>query len=335
MTTEIKAWEIADGQLKLLETSLVQEGKMEAIDLEEWIASDSTIVRADLKIIGRQVKTLSGFLDLLAIDSSGSVVVIELKRDKLARDALAQAIDYASDVASWSLAKISEICVKYLGEDLEDVLSETFSGADLEHLTINETQKVVLIGFNIESSLERMIEWLSGVYGVGINAVSLKYVRTSTGAEVLMRTAVVSEQTEPPPKGTTITMSDDAGSYEYDQLELLLVRYLSQKLVTAQRIRDILLPLCLKQDHVTREELKEEFVARNIAPDVNKAGYSLTSFSLQIGLQKNDFLRQVIGYQYPNNPWEKDNYFIQPEYRSLVEKVLANFNREVAYAEDG
>lgn len=337
MATEIKTWEIVSGQLKLLETSLVQEGKMETVDLEEWIASDSSIVRPDLKIIGRQVKTQSGFLDLLAIDSSGNVIVIELKRDKLARDALAQAIDYASDVASWSFVQIGEICVKYLGEDLEDVLSETFSDSDLEHLSINEVQKVILVGFSTEPSLERMIEWLSGLYGVGINAVNLKYIRTSAGDEVLMRTTVVSEQTEEArvkTKPPTIRMSDKAGAYDEDQLELLLVHYLSQDRVTAQRIRDILLPLGLEQDHVTREELKHEFVARGIATDTAKAGYSLTGFSGQIGLQKNDFLRQVVGYRYPNNPWEKDNYFIRPEYRSLVEKVLVSLNSEVAHVED-
>lgn len=60
----------------------------------------------------------------------------------------------------------------------------------------------------------------------------------------------------------------------------------------------------------------------------------MESFSGQIGLQKNDFLRQVVGYRYPNNPWEKDSYFIRPEYRSLVEKVLVSLNSEVAHVED-
>ena len=30
-----------------------------------------------------------------------------------------------------------------------------------------------------------------------------------------------------------------------------------------------------------------------------------------MGMEKNDFLRQVIGYEYPTNEWEKDNYFIR------------------------
>src|SRR5436190_1136785 len=102
MPTEIKAWEIIEGRLQSLNNSLAQAGRTEALDLEGWLASDPSIIRPGLKVIGRQVSTRSGPLDLLAIDRSGSLTVIELKRDKLPREALAQAIDYASDVGSWS-----------------------------------------------------------------------------------------------------------------------------------------------------------------------------------------------------------------------------------------
>lgn len=328
MATETKAWEIVDNQLAPLDTTLVHEGRMETLDLEGWIASDPSIIRPGLKVIGRQVTTNSGPLDLLAIDRSGDLVVVELKRDQLPREALAQAIDYTSDVASWGIDKISEICAKYIGESLEDVLNEHFPDIDLESLAINESQRVVLVGFAIESSLERMIEWLSDGFGVGINAVILKYIRTSSGNEVLTRTAIISEQAEEAQvkaKKFTIPMSDNPGAYEQSQLKALLTRYLSQDLVTAQRIRDVVLPACLKQDYVTRDELKKEFVKQNVAPEFAKAGFVLTTISGQIGMEKNDFLRQVIGYEYPNFPWEKDNYFVRSEYRTLVEEVLTSF----------
>lgn len=329
MATEIKAWEIISGRLKPLQTSLVQEGKMEALDLEEWLSSDSSVIRPGLKVIGRQVVTRSGPLDLLAIDRSGNLIVIELKRDRLPREALAQAIDYASDVAAWSIDKIREVCAKYTGESLEDVFNEAFPDVDLETLAINESQRIILVGFAIESSLERMIEWLSNGYGVGINAVILKYIRTSGGNEVLTRSTIISEQVEEErvkTKKFTIPMSDEPGSYEEDQLRDLLLRYLAQDLLTARRIRNVLLPACLERDHITREELKRELVKRKAIIDVSKAGYGLTVISAQIGMQKNDFLRQVIGYEYPNNPWEKDNYFIRSQYRHLVREVLVTLN---------
>jgi hypothetical protein len=41
-------------------------------------------------------------------------------------------------------------------------------------------------------------------------------------------------------------------------------------------------------------------------------------------MEKNDFLRQVISYEYPNpnNPWQKDNYGVRDDYRELVKEVL-------------
>ena len=329
MATEIKAWEIVQGQLKPLETSLIKEGRTEAQDLEEWIVSDPSIIRPGLEIIGRQVATQSGPLDLLAVDRSGNLVVIELKRDQLPRDALAQAIDYASDVASWSIDKIGEACARYTGQSLEDVLSEAFPDIDLESLAVNETQRIILVGFALESSLERMIEWLSDGYGVSINAVSLKYLRTSAGNEVLTRTSIISEQVEESrakKQKFTIPMSDEPGEYEDDELREMLLRHLSQDLVTAQRIRDVLLPAALERDRITRDKLKQEFVAQDALDDPSKVGYVLSLISSQIGMQKNDFLRQVIGYDYPNYPWEKDNYFIRPKYQHLVREVLVSVN---------
>src|SRR5947208_10392508 len=117
MATEIKSWEIVDGRLVEVVSRLADHGR--ELDLESWLESDPSIIRPGLKIIGRQVLTRSGPLDLLAIDRTGSVVVIELKRDRLPREALAQGIDYAADIATWSLDKLGEVCASYCGEALE------------------------------------------------------------------------------------------------------------------------------------------------------------------------------------------------------------------------
>jgi len=132
----------------------------------------------------------------LGIDSTGDLYVIELKRDRLPREALAQAIDYASDLQSWSVERLSEICEKYTNQSLEDFFNDAFPDTDLEGITINESQRILLVGFALDPALERMIEWLSNEYGVGINAVILKYVHTASGSELLATTAILSEETE-------------------------------------------------------------------------------------------------------------------------------------------
>jgi RecB family endonuclease NucS len=70
-----------NGKPKPMHSSLAEEGRTEQRDLESWIAVDPEMVGQDLVLIGRQVQTKSGPLDLLAIDRSGALVVIELKRN--------------------------------------------------------------------------------------------------------------------------------------------------------------------------------------------------------------------------------------------------------------
>jgi len=332
MATEIKTWQIIDGKLETIDKNMSHEGRTEKYDLEPWVVSNPSIISSDLAIIGRQVSTKSGPMDLLAIDKSGNLVIIELKRDKLPREALAQAIDYASDVAYWSIEKLSEICTKFNGKSLEDTLNETFQDIDLESVNVNESQRIIVVGFAIESSLERMIEWLSDKFDVNINAVILQYVKTRKGDELLIKTTIISEELElekiKKKKKFEIPMSDEPGNYDDNKLKQLLGDYLSRTQITIQRIRDVLIPACLEKGVITREHLKRELIKHDVSIDESKIGNHITVISSQFGMKKNDFLRQVIKYEYPNNPWEKDNYHIRENYQELIKEVLKNLNNK-------
>jgi hypothetical protein len=325
MATQIRTWQIVDGKLRSVDTTLADNGRRETDDLESWIAAEPSILGPDIALIGRQVMTQSGPLDLLGIDKAGNIVVVELKRDRLPREVLAQAIDYASDIATWSAERLSEECVKYTTKSLSDLFTDTFEDVGLENLTINESQRILLVGFGAESSLERMIEWLSDNYGVDVNAIVLQYARTVGGEELLTKTAIMSEAEERArSKGRkfTIAMSDEPGQYGETELRERLYDYLSSNLWSSRRIREILLPACLEQGRVTREQLVQEFLKRGAADDAAMAGRFVSLISLQLGMAKNGFLRQAIGYEYPEFPWQKDNYQIRDGYRDLIKGLL-------------
>ena len=73
---------------------------------------------------------------------------------------------------------------------------------------------------------------------------------------------------------------------------------------------------------LTREQLKKELLDYDSALDASKVGYHLTTMSSQLGMKKNDFLRQVVAYEYPNYAWEKDNFSLREEFKDLVREVL-------------
>jgi len=157
MATEIKVWQIEDGELTPLETTMAEARRTELEDLEQWIRSYPSILGQDILIIGEQVQTKSGPLDFLGIDRSGNTVIIELKRDRIPREALTQAMDYASDVATWDFDRLSEECAKYAEQSLDTYINDSFEDLDLQDVSVNQMQRILLVGTYVEESLERMV----------------------------------------------------------------------------------------------------------------------------------------------------------------------------------
>ena len=65
--------------------------------------------------------------------------------------------------------------------------------SDLE--VINGGHSMIVVGSQIDASTQRIMEYLSGTYGVGINAATFQYLQTEGGGELLVRSfAVAPEQ---------------------------------------------------------------------------------------------------------------------------------------------
>ena len=55
MATEIQVWQIVDGILGAVNSSLKEAGRKEVDDLEKWIKSNPAILGGNISIIGEQV----------------------------------------------------------------------------------------------------------------------------------------------------------------------------------------------------------------------------------------------------------------------------------------
>lgn len=137
------------------------------IELEEIIQSNPAILDDNWLIVGRQVKTeFNTYIDLLAIDNSGSIIIIELKKHKTSREVVAQGLDYASWVKSLSASQISAIYEDYIAKynisrnSLEEEYYEKFK-IKLEEESINNSHQIVIVATELDSSTERIVEYLS------------------------------------------------------------------------------------------------------------------------------------------------------------------------------
>jgi len=137
------------------------------IELEKIIQSNPAMLDDNWMIIGRQVMTeFNTYIDLLAIDNSGSIIIIELKKHKTSREVVAQGLDYASWVKSLSASQIIAIYEAYIvrysqkQNSLEDAYYEKFK-IKLEEESINHSHQIVIVAAELDSSTERIVEYLS------------------------------------------------------------------------------------------------------------------------------------------------------------------------------
>ena len=201
--TDLGVWTVDGDAPRRVDRSVVDLEK----DLEGWIANDSSLLAAGLTVVGRQVWLDGGPLDLLAIDKQDRWVVIELKRTRLHRRALAQALDYASSIAQMDDGDLEDRLrggLAALGD--ADELSRVVR-RQLEGEGGPREVAVLLAGVGVDAGLERIVEHLGDTYGVPIRIVSFEVFEPDGGPRVLIR-EVTEEQAEsrPPQPRRTVEM---------------------------------------------------------------------------------------------------------------------------------
>jgi len=144
-----------------------QDFKQENIEeqLETWIENNPyCLLDEKVLIIGRQVTTnLGSIVDLLALDKSGDLVVIELKRDSTPRDTVAQILEYTSFVEDLSYQQLEEIFIDYTGEEninLTDYHRNYFELQEDEAVAFNKNQKLLIIAQVITKEVKQTATYL-------------------------------------------------------------------------------------------------------------------------------------------------------------------------------
>lgn len=140
-------WRVADGnKLVLTKPSAM---RLEA-HVEDLIETDPSCLGEPLLIIERQ---LFDRVDLLAIDASGKIHVIELKRGESSRETIAQAIEYLAWVEKLSTDEILAIFAHYRpGVDLAKAFFEHF-GCQLPAV-LNQDHVITIVAATVDPKTE-------------------------------------------------------------------------------------------------------------------------------------------------------------------------------------
>ena len=119
----------------------------------------------DLLIIGKE---FSGFdrtnerLDLLAVDSDGKLVVIELKRDDTGADAHWQAIKYASYFQRATADDIVVMAAAYWSESQDAAITQLLQHLGTDDLNaLNNGQRIILASHRFAPEVTSAALWLN------------------------------------------------------------------------------------------------------------------------------------------------------------------------------
>ncbi len=166
--------------VSLVKKSFSELKLSERYDLQEWIADNPRILGENLLIIQKE---FDGFpdtnerLDLLALDESGKLVIIENKLDDSGKDVVWQALKYVSYCATLTKSEITEVYQRYLTQgNAQEKITEFYDGQDFESIRLNSTegdQRIILVAANFRKEVTSTVLWLRNYHGIDITCVKV------------------------------------------------------------------------------------------------------------------------------------------------------------------
>jgi hypothetical protein len=190
---QIKLWKIeSDDVIKISKRPFNSEHR-----LEKWLIEDISILSQDLAIIGTQVVSPYGKnIDILAINSSGDLVIIDFKRDKPNHEVIAHVLDAATWIKELCYDELTDILHTYGQSEyknIEEFFAATFHN-NLKETELNSDHQMIIVGSDIDESTIRIINYLAkGPYYLNINGVYFNYYKDSEGHEFLVQSFVLPE----------------------------------------------------------------------------------------------------------------------------------------------
>ena len=165
---ELSIWTIKGDEAEEVEAVDVSKVDLTERRLEETLVRRPDMLELDLRLVGRQTPTDGGPSDLLGVDTDGRLVVFELKRGSVTRDAVTQCIDYASALDAMDPKKLAKHIEEHSGthgiEQIPDFKAwyhehykRQYEANELEDLL---SPRLVLVGLGVDENAERMARFL-------------------------------------------------------------------------------------------------------------------------------------------------------------------------------
>ncbi len=179
--------------------------------LEDWLENSPWALIQDELIlwIGRQtsasVEGSTIFPDLLAVDSEGNLVIVELKRDQVPLQVVAQLLEYAAWANELSNEQIHEIAETYYeahnefqGKTFKDVFMDVFEIPETDDLpALNRKLRLYIVAEDVPGRVASVCRFLRTSYRIDVSCISASLFQTESGEKIVSMETKVGDEPSP------------------------------------------------------------------------------------------------------------------------------------------
>ena len=167
--------------LPLERTTFAKQGLRERQNLQIMLKSNISVISPDTLIVAEEFGDWENSrhrIDLLGIDKSANLVVIELKRTEDGGHMELQALRYAAMISVLTFDKLTLIYQRYLNEnnidkDAADSLFEFLDWNDSSDGLFGQEVSIILASAEFSKELTTTVIWLNDNFGLGIKCVRM------------------------------------------------------------------------------------------------------------------------------------------------------------------
>ncbi|BAM06288.1 PDDEXK family nuclease [Leptospirillum ferrooxidans] len=180
MSIELGLWRIDDKLQPIHFEPMESESR-----LEDILAKNIGILAPELMVIGRQVRTsFDKVIDILAIDITGNLSVIELKKEKTPRNIVAQVLDYGSWISTLHDEDIANIHNNYLKRYFPEKQLQSINENFCRYFNVktmpdelNQSHQLIIVASFLDPSTERIVDYLAEQYKVDIKTIFFRFFK--------------------------------------------------------------------------------------------------------------------------------------------------------------
>lgn len=142
-------------------------------NIENFIATNPALLfpNEEIMVIAQSV-SFSNMADVLALDATGNLIIVEIKRDHSSRGTVGQLLEYAAKAKGLTYDQLNDYAVKsgkLIGKSLAEDF-ENFSDEQIPTGQFGQNQRIFIVAPQSDEGLQQVIGWLQS-YDVPIEFI--------------------------------------------------------------------------------------------------------------------------------------------------------------------